>query len=54
MLHRDSAALHGDLDCMGALGNAAVTTDQRGIARSASHCDAGAVQDTLFFDAFED
>ena len=32
---------------------ACASTDQRGVSRPANHCDAGAYEDTVFFDGFE-
>jgi len=44
-LETASAAFH--------LAAACVSTDQRGLARPANHCDAGAFEDTVFFNGFE-
>lgn len=35
------------------LAAACASTDQRGLARPANHCDAGAFEDTVFFDSFD-
>jgi hypothetical protein len=48
-----SPAFHRDADCLDAAGDP-VTADQRGMARPALHCDAGAYNDTVFFHGFDD
>ncbi len=51
-LKSGSPALHADSDCLDVIGTP-VTTDQRGVQRPATRCDAGAYEETIFANGFD-